>query len=79
MDQPRKVAKPARGQWNREIKCTCIRGKYILYTDVCICLHTRHILLFGYKYIRARFTAVCRYFQHARFIPIVGAGKRGAY
>ena len=22
---------------------------------------------------------LCRYFQHAQFIPIVGVGKRGAY
>ena len=34
MDQPRKVAKPARGQLHKEVKypCTvrrCIRGKYI--------------------------------------------------
>ena len=42
MDQPRKVAKPARGQLNREVKCSCrcIRGKYIyMYwysTAVCI-------------------------------------------
>ena len=37
IDQPREVAKPARGQLNREIKCPCrcIRGKYILY----YCLH----------------------------------------
>ena len=33
MDQPCKVAKPARGQLNREIKCPCrcIRGKYKPY------------------------------------------------
>ena len=37
MDQPRKVAKPARGQLNREIKCLCrcIRGKYI-YLHCCL-------------------------------------------
>ena len=31
MDQPHKVAKPARGQLNKEMKCPCrcIRGKYI--------------------------------------------------
>ena len=46
MDQPRKVAKSARGQLNREIKCPCrcIRGKYIC-TVVCICLHTRYIFI----------------------------------
>ena len=48
MDQPRKVAKPARGQLHKEVKypCTvrrCIRGKYIWYrTAVCICLYTRY-------------------------------------
>ena len=42
MDRPCKVAKPARGQLNREIKrpCRCICGKYInMYwfcTAVCI-------------------------------------------
>ena len=38
MDQPRKVAKPARGQLNREIKCPCrcIRGKYITYLYCCL-------------------------------------------
>ena len=43
MNEPRKVAKPARGELNREIKCLCkcIRGKYVC-TAVCICLHTRH-------------------------------------
>ena len=73
MDQPRKVAKPARGQLNREIKCPCrsIRGKCIrsiIYVDywystaVCICLCTRYyIFLFGDMYIRARFTAVYAY------------------
>ena len=51
MDQPRKVAKPAHGQLNREIKypCRCIRGKYI-----CINIY----IYLGYMYIRARFTAV---------------------
>ena len=58
MDQPRKVAKPARDQLNREIKCLeknpcrCIRGKYIyMYwynTAVCICLYnTRYIFYLG--------------------------------
>ena len=39
IDQPRKVAKPARGQLNREMKCPCrcIRGKSVC-TAVCICL-----------------------------------------
>ena len=41
MDQPRKVAKPARGQLHKEVKypCTvrrCIRGKYI--QDCCLYL-----------------------------------------
>ena len=40
MGQPRKVAKPARGQLIREIECPCrcIRGRYIS-SAVCICLH----------------------------------------
>ena len=39
MDQPCKVAKPARGQLNRDIKCSyrCIRGKYI-YINCCLFL-----------------------------------------
>ena len=57
MDQPRKVAKPARGQ-------LCIPGKsiymYWYSTAVCIGLYTRYqyIVLFGDMYIRARFTVV---------------------
>ena len=54
MDQPRKVAKPARGQLDWEIKCpcACIRGKYIaLYmyrTAVCIYLFIYQVyVLFG--------------------------------
>ena len=45
MDQPRKVAKPARGQLNREIKCSCrcIRGKYNF-------VHI-YVLLFEFVYI----------------------------
>ena len=48
MDLPRKVAKHARGQLNREVKCPCrcIRGKYI-FTAVCICLHIRYIFYLG--------------------------------
>ena len=48
MYQPRKVAKPARGQLNRETKCPsrCIRGKY-KYTAIRICLHTRYIFYLG--------------------------------
>ena len=60
MDQSRKVAEPARGQLNMETKCPCrcIRGKYILCTAVCIYLHSRYFFLFGYMYVRSRFTAV---------------------
>ena len=65
MDQPRKVAKPARGQKNKEIKCPCryISGMYIyMYntrTAVCIYVFIYQVLfLFGDMYIRARFTAV---------------------
>ena len=65
MDQPRKVAKPARGQKNKEIKCPCryISGMYIyMYNTraaVCIYLFIYQVFfLFGDMYIRARFTAV---------------------
>ena len=65
MDQPPcKVAKPARGQLNREMKCPCrcIRGKYrYMYwysTAVCIGLYTRYIFYLGTCTFRARFTAV---------------------
>ena len=61
MEQPCKVAKPARDQLNRVIKCPCrsICGMYILCTDVCICLHRfLHVYM---MYIRARFTAVYAY------------------
>ena len=66
MDQSCKVAKPAHGQLNREIKCPCrcIRGIYIyMYwyssTAFCICLYTRYIVNLGaYIYVNARFTAV---------------------
>ena len=39
MDEPRKAAKPARGQLNWEIKspCRCIRGKYIDYICIAVC------------------------------------------
>ena len=64
MDQPLKVAKPARGQLNREIKCPCgcIRGKYIVYvcTVVCICLCVRYIFYLK-TYICVRSTAVYAY------------------
>ena len=41
MDQPRKVAKPGRGQLNREIECPyrCIRGKYICNAVCCLDSH----------------------------------------
>ena len=49
MDQPRKVAKPARGQLNKEVKCPCtvqmLRGKYIY-----MYLHST-VLLFVFVYI----------------------------
>ena len=65
MGQPRKVAKPARGQLSREIKCPyrCIRirGKYIYYmywysTAVCICLYTRYTRIF--------YLGTCTFFVH---------------
>ena len=55
MDQPPKVAKPARGQLNREVKRSCrfIRAKHIyMYwyssTGVCIGLCTRYIFIWGH-------------------------------
>ena len=43
MDQPREVAKPARGQKNKEIKCTCryISGMYMyMYkTRSAVCIY----------------------------------------
>ena len=48
MDQPRKVAKLARGQLNKEVvleQCRCIRGKYIY-----MYLHST-VLLFVFVYI----------------------------
>ena len=64
MDQPRKVAKPARGQLKREIKCPCrciIRGKYT-YMYCCLLLFIYQVyFLFGDMCIRARFTAVYAY------------------
>ena len=70
MDQPRKVAKPARGQKNKEIKCPCryISGNMYIYmynntrTAVRIYLFIYQVyFLFGGMYIRARFTAVYGY------------------
>ena len=64
MDQPRKVAKPARGQLNRETKCPCrcIRGKYMYICTGTVLLfvfvYIPGIFLFGDMYICARFTAV---------------------
>ena len=64
MDQPRQAAKPARGQLNREISVLAdasIRGKNI-YMYCCLHLFTYQVyFLFGYTYIRARFTAVYAY------------------
>ena len=49
MDQPREVAKPARGQLNRKIKCPCrcIRGKYI-YMYCCLLL-----FMYGHTYSKS--------------------------
>ena len=62
MDQPRKVAKPTRGQLGRGMVAVLadasIRGKYIC-TAICICFTDK--FLFGYTYINARFTAVYPY------------------
>ena len=33
----------------------------------------------GIKGCKYKTFAICRYFQHAHFIPIVGVGKRGEY
>ena len=61
MDQPRKVAKPARGQLNRDIKCPCrwIRGKYTnMYCCLHLFIHQVYFLFGDIMCIRARFTAV---------------------
>ena len=63
MDQPRKVAKPTRGQLNREIKFPCrgIGGKYI-YMYCCLHLFINQVyFIFGDMIIRERFTAVYAY------------------
>ena len=68
MDEPRKVAKPARGQLNREIKCPCrciIVGRYIYICTGTVLLfvfvYIPGIFLFGDMYIRARFIAIYAY------------------
>ena len=63
MDEPRKAAKPARGQLNWEIKspCRCIRGKYIYMYCCLLFVYIPGIFLFGDMCIRARFTAVSAY------------------
>ena len=67
MDQLRKVAKPARGQLNKEIKCPC-RDASVVSTYICtgavllfVFVYIPGIFLFGDMYICARFTAVYGY------------------
>ena len=117
MDQPGKVANPARGQLNRGTKyvpvrvctvlycivlycadCTALRIAYctvyrtVLYCTVAVYFvvwgwATRHypsvldtgyfdLTVFSHTYIALHSR---RYFQHAHFIPMVCAEKRGAY
>ena len=47
MDQPRKVAKPARGQLNREVNCSCLADASVVSTSIC----TVTVLLFVLVYI----------------------------
>ena len=62
MDQPRKVATPARGQLTRESKCPCrciLRGKYIyMYCCMLLFIYQVYFLFGDIMCIRARFTAV---------------------
>ena len=66
MDQPRKIAKPTRGQLNGELSVltdASVVSSYYICIAVCICLYTYGVyFLFGDMHIRARFTAVqCAY------------------
>ena len=67
MDQPRKIAKPTRGQLNGKLSVltdASVVSSYYICIAVCICLiYTYEVyFLFGDMHIRARFTAVqCAY------------------
>ena len=58
MDQPRKVAKPARGQLNREV---CLQIASVVSTYVLPFAFVYIRFLFEYMHIRAWFTAVYAY------------------
>ena len=62
MDQPRKVAKPARGQLNREISvlayASVVRTYVLLFAFV---YRPGIFFIWVHTYIRARFTAVYAY------------------
>ena len=63
MDHPRKVAKLARDQLNRKMKCPCrfIYAKHI-YMYCCLLLFMYQVYFsFGDMCIRARFNAVYAY------------------
>ena len=61
MDQPRQAAKPARGQLNREISVLADASVVRTYVLLFAFVYIPDIFLFGYTYIRARFTAVYAY------------------
>ena len=68
MDQPRRVAKPARRQLSREIKCPCrcIRGTYIC-SAVCIYLYIRYAFHLGactFVHGSLLCTHLCDYIQY---------------
>ena len=70
MDQPREVAKPARGQKNKEIKCTCryISGMYMyMYktrSDVCIYMfiyQVQYIFYLGHVHSCTVHCCICKF------------------
>ena len=79
MDQPRKVAKPARGQLNREIECPLADASVVMYC----CLHffiDQVYFLIGDMYIlRARFTAVYAYMCNYKQCHLHTQAESGPY
>ena len=61
MDQPRKVAKPARCQLNKEVSVLADASVVRTYVLRFAFVYIPGIFLFGYTYIRARYTAVYAY------------------
>ena len=75
MDQPRKIAKPTRGQLNGKLSVltdASVVSSYCICIAVCICLYTYEVyFLFGDMHIRARFTAVqCEYIYLQRYVCV---------